>query len=402
MDPLSEAAHAVFLAYEPMFSLLPEEVSTIGIDVPFPKFTPAILVPLFEEAERTLQQPSAVISVEVPCVVAGDLHGNFHDLMRIFTSISDPFSQRFLFLGDYVDRGDYSVDVVTLLFALVVLYPDQFFLLRGNHEFSCVNGSYGLRTEIHERFGDDTLWTLINSIFQRLPLAAVVGEKTLCIHGGLGPGIQTLDDIRAIELPLAEFVDLNVQALVWSDPTDFVARFAPSPRGLGVVFGQLAISEFLAVNGLERMIRAHECVKAGVITCAGRKCITVFSSSSYANDNAAAFLLLHPGQNGAPTRIVHEVLSPQVFVRRSNARFAEPPERKKRTIPWMNAPVVRASTVRRGVRMQRSVAPLPFVPLVPTPGADKSPTRRRKGLIASASALLPSLDSSIRHPSEAV
>jgi diadenosine tetraphosphatase ApaH/serine/threonine PP2A family protein phosphatase len=354
-----DTVHMIFSAYESMFSLLPDEVSTIGELVPFPKFSQPTVLHLFAETHRLMQSSPVLISIPAPCVIVGDIHGNFHDLMRILTTVPEVFTQRFIFLGDYVDRGKYGLDVLILLFSLYVLYSNQFFLLRGNHEFSQTNKVYGFRAEILERYGEDTIWASVDAIFQCMPLAALVDDALLCLHGGIGPRIHTLDDIRAIRLPLETFHDANVEALVWSDPVDETQMFAESERGRGFGFGATAIQQFLAANNLECLIRAHQCVAHGVSFFAGKKCITVFSSSNYAGENAAAFLYVN-----AKRDIFQHTLAPKQYVRRLLAQFVEPGERKKRVRalvrPNTGSKLTKMVSRSSGMKPQISLVSFPF------------------------------------------
>jgi hypothetical protein len=231
-----------------------------------------------------LRLSQSLINIPTPCAIVGDINGNFHDLIRIFVTIPDALMKRILF------QGDDSFDVVVLLFALFLLYPGQIFLLRGNHEFPAVNETDGFRTEIMEQFGDDALWRQIDLIFHHMPLGALVGETCLCLHGGIGPGIATLDDLRSIQLPLATDDDANVAAILWSDPCKNTAMFGPSQHRLGVVFGQVAVSQFLSANELMHLIRAHQCVQYGISLFEQKKCITIFSSSNSPNQNSTVFV----------------------------------------------------------------------------------------------------------------
>jgi protein phosphatase len=379
-DPI----HAIFQSYQSMFGLLPEEVSVIGDTLPIPKFPASTILHLFDETKRRMAQSTPLVKISSPCVIVGDLHGNFHDLMRIFTTVNEPFAQRYLFLGDYVDRGEYSLDVLVILFAFYCLYPGQCTLLRGNHEFPVVNEAHGFMAEIVERYGDDRIWRAADAIFQWLPIAAVVDERCLCLHGGIGPGVRSLADIASIRLPLANYDDLMIASILWSDPSEVVPLFGPSLRGTGCVFGALAVSHFLTENNLECLIRAHECVKHGISLFARKQCLTIFSSSNYSGENSAAFVEIHPTRG-----LKYFTLEPQTFLKRSAALFAEPEERKKRsgvTIGWPVSSMVRMGS-KSAFRSSRALPTMPRGVIEST-----TPLARAGRIGASASQILPALD----------
>jgi protein phosphatase len=302
---------------------------------------------LIDAVHQYVATSTSLLTLLTPCFVIGDIHGNVHDLLRIFASIPDPLTHQYLFLGDYVDRGDYSLDVFLLLFTLYVLYQGQFWLLRGNHELTSVNEKYGFRDEIIERYGNDALWVRIGKeVFEYLPLGALVNGTILCLHGGIGPGIETVGEIRRIRLPFAAADDENVEAILWADPRDTFPLFGPSRRGAGVQFGPEAVNNFLTGNGLDYLIRAHQCVKRGISVFA-EKCITVFSTSYYSHaDNSAGFLHLD-----ANARITEHVLHPEKFVARAEARFIAAEMWKRRTLHGSLVPVMPLHVPSRQKRM---------------------------------------------------
>jgi diadenosine tetraphosphatase ApaH/serine/threonine PP2A family protein phosphatase len=200
---------------------------------------------------------------------------------------------------------------------LYALYPGQFFFLRGNHEFKEMNETHGFKTEILDRFGDDSLWDRIHIIFSYLPLAAIVGGFCICLHGGIGPDIVNLDTIRGISFPLHNYGESKIVSdIVWSDPSNNSAYFEFSVRGIGSLFGEYALKEWLEAIGMSMMVRAHQCVSHGVSVFA-QKCITVFSSSNYnKSGNCAGYLRV-----SERSEIEWEILEPVKFVNSRAARF---------------------------------------------------------------------------------
>jgi protein phosphatase len=222
----------------------------------------------------------------------GDIHGNFHDLLRILATIGNLEQNPVLFLGDYVDRGSYSIDVVLLLLTLKCRHPHKVFLLRGNHEFSSLNAQYGFKEECDARFPETTIYDHFNSVFDYLPFACVLGGNTICIHGGIGPETVSVSEIRRVTLPYSESAPAGIPAeLVWGDPENEPICFVASARGRGYQFGTVALTEFLRISNCSKLIRAHQCVQFGILQFAFNKGVTVFSSSNYmGGGNTAGFL----------------------------------------------------------------------------------------------------------------
>jgi diadenosine tetraphosphatase ApaH/serine/threonine PP2A family protein phosphatase len=188
-----------------------------------------------------------VISVATEVCIVGDLHCSFHDLLRIFRE--QGLSERYLFLGDYVDRGAFSLEVIVLLFTLLLKYPEQFFLIRGNHETYKIASEYGFRSEICGSGYPESVFNAFCDAFAYMPVAAVVQESYFCVHGGLSPLIETIDQIQAI---VVDTDVMSVRMLLWSDPVDAPVTFAESTRGGGLVYGSIAVKAFLQANSLRR------------------------------------------------------------------------------------------------------------------------------------------------------
>jgi diadenosine tetraphosphatase ApaH/serine/threonine PP2A family protein phosphatase len=249
----------------------------------FPVFDIVIVSSLIRSARECLAGLKALIEVPMPTIIVGDLHGNISDLIRILRSFPTSVGpDSILFLGDYVDRGLNSIDVIVLLLALKCKYPDRVFLLRGNHEFAHINALYGFYDEVMSIYDSQELWSLFQDIFAYLPFAAVVGSQIFCVHGGLSRDLKSLDQIAAVPMPVANYFENRmITELVWSDPDGRVEMFADSHRGSGVVFGTAAVKKFLTAVGLKLMIRSHQCIAEGFMLFAQNCGLTLFSSSGY-------------------------------------------------------------------------------------------------------------------------
>lgn len=255
----------------------PNENTTI-----FPRIEEKILFRLFDESQEKLQSMDPLIRIHPPLVYVGDIHGNLTDLLHIFHIFGLPPKTKYLFLGDYVDRGLHSIQVIAILLALVCKYPNSIYLLRGNHEFKSVNRMYGFYEEVLNSYGSDDVWVDANTVFGYLPLAAIVGDQVFCVHGGLSPLMNTPSAIQSITMPVLSY-DTNhlIADLVWSDPVSNIKTYEQNSRGTGVFYGPDALSAFLRNNKLKIVIRAHQCVANGYSLDCQNMCITLFSSSNY-------------------------------------------------------------------------------------------------------------------------
>jgi serine/threonine-protein phosphatase PP1 catalytic subunit len=188
---------------------------------------------------------------------AGDIHGQYPDLLRLFEYGGFPPDSNYLFLGDYVDIGKQSIETICLLLAYKIKFPDNFFLLRGNHECASINRIYGFYDECKRRFSV-RLWKTFTDCFNCLPVAAVVDDKILCMHGGLSPEMDSLDQIRAIERP-ADVPDQGLLCdLLWSDPDRDTKGWGDNDRGVSYTFGADRVTEFLKKHDLDLVCRAHQ------------------------------------------------------------------------------------------------------------------------------------------------
>ncbi|KAI6210060.1 Serine/threonine-protein phosphatase [Aphelenchoides besseyi] len=241
------------------------------------EYSVKILHQLLDVARASFQKLPTLVELNAPVNICGDIHGQYNDLMRIFGSCGMPFRSRYLFLGDYVDRGLNSLEVIVFLLACKVQYPSNIVLLRGNHEV------YGFNAEIRTRYRDvaqsTALYQHFNSVFAEMPLAAVVSGKILCMHGGLSPYLNSLDDIRKIERPLTGGLKGLAQDLLWADPEAGIKGFeANKLRATSHVFGETAVQEKC------KQLKIHMVVEYGYAFFANRQLITIFSAARYHDD----------------------------------------------------------------------------------------------------------------------
>ncbi|KAK4402884.1 Serine/threonine-protein phosphatase PP2A catalytic subunit [Sesamum angolense] len=241
---------------------------------------------LCDQARAILVEEWNVQPVKCPVTVCGDIHGQFYDLIELFRIGGNAPDTNYLFMGDYVgvfklvvcelnrvvdlvwtevefvvvmegciDRGYYSVETVTLLVALKVRYRDRITILRGNHESRQITQVYGFYDECLRKYGNASVWKYFTDLFDYLPLTALIESQVFCLHGGLSPSLDTLDNIRALDRIQEVPHEGPMCDLLWSDPDDRCG-WGISPRGAGYTFGQDIAAQFNHTNGLT-LIQEH-------------------------------------------------------------------------------------------------------------------------------------------------
>uniref|UniRef100_A0A8R1I677 Serine/threonine-protein phosphatase n=1 Tax=Caenorhabditis japonica TaxID=281687 RepID=A0A8R1I677_CAEJA len=253
------------------------------------------LIELCYRAREHFWKNNVKLELEAPVKICGDIHGQFEDLLALLELNGWPPEQKYLFLGDYVDRGPFSIEVISLLFAFQILFPDKIFLLRGNHESRPVNMQYGFFLECRKRYSN-ALYDAFQLAFYCMPLCAVISKKIICMHGGISEDLVDLRQLEKVERP-CDIPDIGVIAdLTWADPDATIQGFQDSQRGAGRVFGVEAVKKFLQMHNLELVVRAHQVVMDGYEFFADKQLVTIFSAPSYCGqmDNAAAVMNVDP------------------------------------------------------------------------------------------------------------
>lgn len=319
---MSKPADLILSAYSFIYANTLEKLLSLGHHFkdgkPIPSFDENLLVDLCSEVQQIFSDEEIILQLKGNFVIVGNINGSLHDLIRVLKYSHDNGS-KLLFLGDYIDIGDFSLECLSLLFAKKVSQPDSIFLIRGEHEFSSICNEYGFKNDIingynFEAFNQskykivdqgqsqisndnstnkkgngcykytEKLYSAIMKVFSYLPLAALVNETTFCIHGGLSPKLHLIDNIsKVIKRPLYLFEDNSLLTdMLYSDPTN-------SNRGLfikktttrGHLFNQESVIIFLEDNSLTRMVRSHQYVISGSIKSFNDRCITISSVSKY-------------------------------------------------------------------------------------------------------------------------
>jgi serine/threonine-protein phosphatase PP1 catalytic subunit len=233
------------------------------------------------------------IELNSPINICGDVHGQFYDLLRLFNYGGEPPKANYLFLGDYVDRGKNSLETIVLLLCYKIKYPENFFMLRGNHESDNINKTYGFYDECKRRC-NVKLWKKFNDLFNIFPITAIIKDKILCMHGGLSPDLLNFDLLKKIVRP-TEVPDSGLLCdLLWSDPGENIDSWGENERGVSYTFSEKIVEEFLDKYDLDLICRAHQVVENGYEFFANRQLVTIFSAPNYCGefDNAGAMMLI--------------------------------------------------------------------------------------------------------------
>ncbi|GJN19344.1 hypothetical protein PR202_gb06611 [Eleusine coracana subsp. coracana] len=303
---------------------------------------------LCEQAKSILMEEWNVQPVRCPVTVCGDIHGQFYDLIELFRIGGDTPDTNYLFMGDYVGThtflpflsrgsmyaapltrrprscsppmpdfktdlwglvreefgpladlsgyGYYSVETVSLLVALKVRYRDRITILRGNHESRQITQVYGFYDECLRKYGNANVWKYFTDLFDYLPLTALIENQVFCLHGGLSPSLDTLDNIRSLDRIQEVPHEGPMCDLLWSDPDDRCG-WGISPRGAGYTFGQDIAQQFNHTNGLSLISRAHQLVMEGFNWCQDKNVVTVFSAPNYCYRCGNMAAILEIGEN---------------------------------------------------------------------------------------------------------
>lgn len=233
-----------------------------------------------------------------PIYIYGDIHGQFSDLVRFIELTGMPPKVKLLFLGDYVDRGDNSIEVIMLLFCLKIKYPNDVYLIRGNHECSNLNNLYGFQEECVERYGKihgNEIWKLINDCLHMLSLSILINNEILCVHGGISPKLHNLEDINKLKKGINIPDDGVFCDLTWSDPKKHKNDWEHNDRGVSFTFNENALDNFMNKHNLKLICRAHQVVDNGYKFFNNNKLVTIFSAPNYCGDvgNNGAVMLIN-------------------------------------------------------------------------------------------------------------
>ena len=217
---------------------------------------------LCDKAREILDKLENVALLSCPITVCGDIHGQFDDLLEIFDVGGEVPETNYIFLGDFVDRGYNSVETFIFLLTLKIKYPNRITLLRGNHESRQITQAYGFYEECSRKYGSVNVWRMCTDIFDLFQLAAVIENKVFCVHGGLSPNVETIDDIRKLDRKQEVPRDGAMSDILWSDPDPDVKKFNHE-------------------NNIDLIARAHQLIQEGYQFMFDDGLGTVWSAPNY-------------------------------------------------------------------------------------------------------------------------
>ncbi|CAO4368881.1 unnamed protein product [Caenorhabditis nigoni] len=279
--------------------------------------------------KKIFESQGRLIEIDGPVRICGDLHAQFPDLIRLFAQGGFPPASNYMFLGDYVDRGAYNLEVLLLCLCYKARYPNNFIMLRGNHEMAHTNEKYGFREELCTRKGEFalTIYAEITKMMDVMPIVGLIGGRILCMHGGLSKGFKTLDDLRNLRCPFNLEEECLENDLMWSDPGN-VKGWQANTRGASVMFGEDVVHEYCKMLDIDLIVRGHQVVQDGFELFANKKLVTVFSAPHYMGSftNSAAMCKVSAGLEISFEVLIPEDIKIQERKPAAEATAAEPTE----------------------------------------------------------------------------
>ena len=234
------------------------------------------IIPFLKEASDILAREDKVIHRSGYALFIGDIHGDLLNCLKAL-KVAEEKNAIPVFMGDYVDRGTHQAQVANYLFARKILDPDGLILLRGNHEFKEINLKFGFSDVIMEKYSETIYW-LYNVGFSTMPLAAVLNNNTIGLHGGVASNIRYLKDIENLPAHQLSGYDDRLGNL-WNDPNEDHDGFkANKKRKVFYSFGRDVFDRFMKDNDLELMVRGHEEIEEGFRYSFDKKLLSIFSS----------------------------------------------------------------------------------------------------------------------------
>ena len=222
-------------------------------------------VSILHKLQEVLITEENVLTLRSPIIIVGDIHGQLSDVNYLFEKVDGPEHKRFLFMGDYVDRGNHSINTFLLLALYKLKYPGCFYLLRGNHESRHTSIQYGFYRECQQAYGCDGAFETFEATFDLLPCAALVDNRVFSVHGGLSPSLPFVEMINGEKRWHENTCPSPLADLYWSDPEPSCSKWRPNSRGEGWCFGPDAVNKFVHCNRLSLITRSHQLAQGGYI-----------------------------------------------------------------------------------------------------------------------------------------
>ena len=309
----------IYKYYTPLILNDISEYENGNLQLVLPIIPKTILISLCENLSFIFQQEDILLEINQDCIVVGDLHGHILDLFRILKKFGSPPHQTYLFLGDIVDRGEFSLETITLIFVLKILWPKNIYIIRGNHEFAEMCQFCGFTNELKIVYNDNKIEQEFFKTFSNIPLGALIFNKIFCLHGGIGPSFEIIDQLKYISRPINNYNQEPIKSILWSDPILEKKGFSISTRGSGCLYGYDTINDFLIKNNLNFILRGHECIDEGVLSMFKNKLFTIFSASNYCGvqkNNSGIIIVSNFGHKYEPI-----IFTPLKYILRKSVVF---------------------------------------------------------------------------------
>ena len=243
-------------------------------------------------ARDILAEEATIVEIEAPCRVFGDIRGHLREMLTLFKTFGSPNHytgdvelSTYVFNGNFIDNGPQSLEIICLMFSLKILYPKNVILIRGSHEDPVINATRGFKDECMKRLPDDygePIWELFNHVFGFLPLGGVIENKIMVVHGGIGPSFTHISQVQNMKKPILQPCDNPItRDILWATPAESDSLKISVKQVGAATFDMNQVVKFCLENGLELIIRSHECVSCGYEFFSGGHLITVFSAGDY-------------------------------------------------------------------------------------------------------------------------
>ncbi|OHS98573.1 Ser/Thr protein phosphatase [Tritrichomonas foetus] len=257
------------------------------------------VVKIIELSTQLFMKEENLLNLASPIIIVGDIHGQLYDLLEIFRVEPPPPESKYLFLGDYVDRGYYSLETLMYLLCLKIKNPDSVFLLRGNHECAAITRTYGFYQECIVKYKDHSVYQRCCELFNFLPLAALINNRIFATHGGLSPNLHLIDQLAVVDRFQEPMLEGPLPDLLWADPSERNG-FTVSKRGVGYNFGGDVSKKFAYINNLVHITRAHQVAMKGYQIWFDGLVSTVWSAPNYMyrTGNLASVMRVSNSQRG--------------------------------------------------------------------------------------------------------
>lgn len=321
LECILPAVRKIYSAYEKLWMVDKLQFEIGNQRLIFPNIKEVLLKEICKVATESFKNEPTLLRINKDCVILGDLHGHILDLFRVLKKFGPPRHTTYVILGDVVDRGEFSLETITLVLIMKLLYPNNVFLIRGNHEFHGMFQYNGFAKQLEDVYGSHILTYSFAQVFSYLPLGAIIQNKILCVHGGIGAGFTSIHQIENLQRPLIVYDTDPVMSIVWSDPDATLnVDFIESTRGIGYHFGKKALDTFMTHENLTLLVRGHEPCQEGFQSMFDGKIITIFGASNYCNkmNNKSAVLLVMNNGNKWST----QAFPPLPYIMRHQATFS--------------------------------------------------------------------------------